>query len=667
MMTNKTELKKSINKAFKESNFDVTFKQLLTLSHYEISGLLSKKRWLDYSKHPKSHDYFYNSFCEDQHNLVFGKSHSETFLNWYLKNFSENSDRLNKLLVKHYPSEFIKGIKRNRLFLKIDFLNQIKKYDWEAKHSIDILAWIELQKVFDKQQSKIDKFWSKISPLSIEALLSGIICWIDEKFYADTSPLNIEKLQGVYNYSLTYTFSKKAIDPEITEEKFDDVFFNTKQSSNNKAIGSFLESINEWLDFKTTILTSYCFDDNFQATMENGDLSFNLKSDEEYEKWQKDGERYLVNSNRYLFLAHEIYNHKKENGLEIEKGRFKIDKDINTENSIKNEQINLFLSDLCVESLKLYKEETHISKINSSLIYYSANRYSRYVEPMKRFTKDFFWVDALVNTIEIAKRNGITNTPLPYMFIHKDELIEIYEDAIPELNKIDIETLINYFSYTLNYSNSVDPFNILYSVSETPFIKIGDHLFTSNSFFAVNNWFYTIAQRVLSIYAQKSHISNQQKTSVEMEKFLAEKFENRGWNSKVIDSNQTNQMDGDIDLFVDDGKTQLLIQLKRTKLKLDLATNYKDGLETDLKASGQLNEGVKSLKAKPILGLDLMENHRLWIVTTSFEGILNTIDNCLKVNYFDLLWALDKKFNSLHQLKEYIELDKPFLDCKNLF
>ena len=253
------------------------------------------------------------------------------------------------------------------------------------------------------------------------------------------------------------------------------------------------------------------------------------------------------------------------------------------------------------------------------------------------------------------------------MFIHKDDLIKIYEDAIPELNKIDFETLINHFSNSLKHGNSVDPFNIRYSVSETPFIKIGDHLFTSNSFFAVNNWFYTIAQRVLSIYHYKSHISNQQKTSVEMEKFLAEKFESRGWNSKVITSNQTNQMNGDIDLFVDDGKKQLLLQLKRTKLKLDLASNYKDVLETDLKASGQLNEGVKSLNAQPIPGLDIMENHRLWIVTTSFEGILNTIDNCLKVNYFDLLWALDKKFDSIEKLREYIELDKPFLDSKNLF
>jgi hypothetical protein len=107
--------------------------------------------------------------------------------------------------------------------------------------------------------------------------------------------------------------------------------------------------------------------------------------------------------------------------------------------------------------------------------------------------------------------------------------------------------------------------------------------------------------------------------------------------------------------------------LKRTKFKIDLASDYRDALETDLKASGQLNQAVEFLSNDNITGLEIMPNHSKWIVTTSFEGVLTHIDDCLKVNYFDLIWALlFKQFNSLEELKIYIENDGPFNECKFL-
>ena len=47
-----------------------------------------------------------------------------------------------------------------------------------------------------------------------------------------------------------------------------------------------------------------------------------------------------------------------------------------------------------------------------------------------------------------------------------------------------------------------------------------------------------------------------------------------------------------------------------------------------------------------------------WIVTTSFENVLAVINDCLKVNYFDLIEALrDKEIITLSQLIEAIRLD----------
>jgi hypothetical protein len=62
-----------------------------------------------------------------------------------------------------------------------------------------------------------------------------------------------------------------------------------------------------------------------------------------------------------------------------------------------------------------------------------------------------------------------------------------------------------------------------------------------------------------------------------------------------------------------------------------------------------------------------MENHKRWIVTTSNERLFTEIDGCLKLNYFDLLWALrNVQFEDLADFVKYIEGDRPFRDCEIL-
>lgn len=664
-MNNKAELKKSISDAFKQGDFTFAFEHLLLLPHHEVATLLSKNKWL---QDKRISSFFWSEYCLNNHKLVFGGLSSETFINWYLSDLGSTIEELNALLISNHPAAFVKGIKRNRSFLNESFLKKLTDLPWKPKYSVEILAWQELSDAFSTLQSNIENSWHRIEQLSSEIIVSGIIHWIDVRFYQDYSDLNHEQLRSVYNYAVSYLFSKKEITSQVTEGQFDDIFFETIHSSSLDSIDTFLNSINDWQKFETTVLSSYCFDNNFEATMKDGILEFNFKSDEVYEAWKKDTERYLVNAKRYFVEALQIYDCQDQAGeLEIPQGESEIIGNINQGLYIKNWQSTLFLGDLQLNNLWFKGRAVHCSKFLGGLMSYSVNRQWRYNGRMREFgLSGYDWNHSLLYTMQGAQAEGVENNPVPYIYESLKGITSLYNHAIPELSEDEIQDLINHFSYTLKSGREIDPFRIGYSVIETPFIKIGEYVLSPTSLFASNDWFFSFGQRVMTLYANKHHLKERNQTAAAMESELGKKFEQHGWKVKVISQQESNHIDGDIDLFVNDGKTQLLIQLKRTKFKLDLASDYKDTLQTDLKASGQLNEAVNSLELNPLPGMEILENNEKWIVTTSFEGVLSRIDGCFKINCFDLLWALKhKKMSSLDELKTYMESDGPFIDCRH--
>ena len=664
-MTNKAELKKSISTAFKEGNYSFSFEQLLTLPHHEVATLLSKNRWLNDSRIA---NYFWKNFCLSRHEFVFGGASQETIINWYLNDLKHTNYELNALLAAKYPEAFIKSIKRNRSFLDKKFPTQLIDFPWEPKYSVEILAWQGLNGAFQTHQSNIENSWHRVEQLSFEVILSGIIHWIDVRYYQDYSDVNHEQLRWIYNYTVNYVFSKKEINSEISEEQFDDVFFKTIHSSQLDSVEVFLNKIDEWITFETTVLSSYCFDDNFQATMKDGHLVFDFISEESYEEWKKDTERYHVNAKRYFADALQINNYQDEAGeLDIPSGGSEPNENINHNLYIKSWQSTLFLDDLQLNNLWFKGRAVHCSKFLGGLMSYSVNRQWRYNERMKEFNlSGYDWNHSLLFTMQVAQVEGVENNPVPYIYETIEEFTKLYKHAIPELNEDEIQDLINHFSYTLKPGREINPFQVGYSVMETPFTRIGEYLLTPTSLFASNDWFYSITQRILYLYANKHHTEERNNTATEMELELGARFQEYGWRVKVISTQEANQIDGDIDLVINDGSSQLLIQLKRTKFKLDLASDYKDSLETDLKASGQLNEAVNFLESCSLPGMEILENNEKWIVTTSFEGVLARIDDCVKINYFDLLWTLKhKKMSSLDELKTYMESDGPFIDCRH--
>lgn len=664
-MTNKTQLKKSISEAFKNDDFSIAFELLLSLPHHEVVTLVSKNKWIE---KPDVSEFFWTKFCIVDFEYTFCCQAAESVLNWYLKDLGRTSDELNLLLIEQLPVLFIKAIRRNRAFLNKDFLSRITSYQWASEYSVDILAWNELYKRFVSHQTKIQESWRLIDTQPFEIILTGIIHWVDVRFYDKSFHLSHDQLQKIYNYSVNYLFAKMETKTPPSAQEFDDTFFRYVNDNKYDRVNLFLCSVKEWLAFDSTVLSSYCFDDNFRASMKVGIVHFEFESNQAYEKWLEDNERYLVNTKRYYFNSAVYIENKIESGeLNFLDCETDLDEAIKYSQQINLTQSSCFLADMQLNHLWFNGKPVHCSKFLEGLVGFSVNRRAKYVDRMNEFIdQGKCWSDSLQNVFDTEGENYEKNLPYPYIYFHVKDLENIYRHAMPRMELAEIQDLIQHFSLTLKSNREVDPFYNPYSVAETPFIKLGEYVFTPTSFFATNDWFYSFAQRILYKYSSPNHIKERNGTASEMEQELGKKFKENGWNVKVISQEEANNIDGDIDLFVNDGKSQLLIQLKRTKFKLDLSSDYKDVLETDLKASGQLNEAVKMLESKPMPGMEILKNHQKWMVTTSFEGVLSRRDGCIKVNYFDLLWALRNiKFASLEDFKSYVLSDKPFTESRN--
>lgn len=663
-MTKNELLKKSIHSAFARKEFELAFDQLFNLPHYDISKLLRTNDWLCANT---CSEYFWKKYALIKHVTVFGPNHGDVVLEMYWKNTETQIGEIEDVLVEYYPEKFLKSIKTNRVFLKDVVLERLFTLHWSPKYSEHLIAWKELNKIDRKLDKRIQFLFQETLKLKLAEKLSFLTIWVEKELYTDRSSSNFDRIRRVYDYAVSLLMSDSVSNP-VCESEFNEQYGVCLRSPENEVI-NLMEAIREWIKFESTILTSYCFDENFIPKMIQGQLNMEFESSDTYKLWQKDGERYLLNRKRYIIDGIREYKYRVANGsLNIPIKESEKENKINHNMFIQYLQGRDFLTDLCINNFNFKKRKVHVSKVLQTMNGFSTNRYYRYVEPLNGYARQGLpWLMSVYNVMLTAQKNGVENLPIAYIYEERENLIKLFIHAIPELTEDESEDILNHFGYTISSKIHFDRFNIRYSALETPFLRFGNIIFCPTSLFACNDFFYSFAQRSLNILANQNHEKERRETASLMENLLAEEFIQHRWEAKVITDLETNQMDGDIDIFVTDGKEQILIQLKRTKFKLNLAQLHKESLETDLMASGQINEAIKCLQSNQTsLNIEILPNAKKWIVTTSFEGVLTTIDGCMKINYFDLLWALrHQQFSNLVDLIQYMENDRPFEDCKH--
>ncbi|MFW5793758.1 MAG: hypothetical protein ACOCWC_05690 [Bacteroidota bacterium] len=651
-------IKKKAKEHFSKQNY---FEAINTLSELGINDFISLAHRP--SKKDKKNSWFKNSdFCEElsKHNDLFiqmfeSEKADELLFDYF--NFASFSPDFEKKLAEEFPQQFVKAVQKSHSFLDAEKLELYLKLELPENLKIHQDVWKHLQNIENETWKGIEKNLSQLSTikgLKLEDILIDALIWFEEIRFTNTIGKDLQQdlqhLSAVYNTFIPliqYYYSQK-IDFQISSiESFQESFFKRfKNQTADKNVSSLLVHISDWVNFKDSVLYPYCYDSTISPKLGNGVIYFK-RTAKNYYKWKLDGCRYGLNRFYYYLKGEQCVEYWIENGkLRIPKGSQPNGENRNYQLAIQDWQIRIFLEDLKISKFTFQGKKIPVQFLYKPLLAYSRNRYIRYeqvLEEQKGNTEN--WKE---------NQDGIER--FPFFLMHEQKYIERNNIAIKELPQDSSQAIVNLFSYHVKPRTAFNRFNKNYDVWNKPFLKFGKHLFCPIMFLSNNDWFYAFAQAGLENLNKSS--GERKTTATEMEKYLGGLFEKKKWKVKVFNDKEASAIDGDVDIAINDENTTLLIQLKRTKFRLDLKESYYEHINTDRKASKQLNNAEKWLSSKDDLFM-LNPIAYKWIVSTSFENVLSDVNGCLKVNYFDIIQALNHpEVKTLNDLIEYCEKDK---------
>ncbi|MEM7104867.1 MAG: hypothetical protein AAF502_17155 [Bacteroidota bacterium] len=489
-------------------------------------------------------------------------------------------------------------------------------------------------------------------------LLSHCIIWLETNRFRENSKFKLHQLASVFSFFIELILSKypnKQFD-NVDDIRFFKRFLEIFKSTTNQIeligkspVSSLLSMINHWILFKEHVITPYCFDLSIEPIQQN-ELVFFQSTPKTYYNWLVNGVRYEITQLQYTLKGHQTVEYLEQNSLLKIPGKTKTDVEMNRELAVSKWSTLLLLEDLACQSFRIGKTSINTEQILDPILTFSSNRSTRYEDNLsKHALQSRNWNEAFMKLLLESINLDIQIDP--YILMSEEEYFNLNKNVLPELSKNYTKEIIQLFSFSPNPKFGFNRFQSKYDVWQKPFLKIGDVLFCPTMFFATNLWFYSFTQVALR---QRTSRNETQK----MENHLGELIRQKGWKVKVTNDKEAGFMDGDVDIFVEGENTTLFIQLKRTYFRLNSKDSHFESMNSDLKASSQLNLAEKYLeKSNPVY--QLKHKPVKWILSTSFESIGHEINGCFKVNYFDFLNALnDPKTENLSQFIQELKADK---------
>jgi tetratricopeptide (TPR) repeat protein len=307
------------------------------------------------------------------------------------------------------------------------------------------------------------------------------------------------------------------------------------------------------------------------------------------------------------------------------------------------------LMNLEIDHLTINGEKVPLPQLLGPLMAYSTNRHNRYEQLLEEFCNTSeSWEDAYEKICRVTLRDTIMRHPFLALTLKEYQAQNSYAVSLDEKHS---EHILNRFSYDLQALQEDPDRHKEYNVYQKPFIKVGIHFFCPVMFFSTNLWFYSFMQKAM----QERGGSAYKPEIIAMEEHLKKLFADKGWYARTVSEKEAMQV-RDVDVIADDGEHCILIQLKRTNLQLDPEGAYNESLLVDEGAAKQLNHGTEFLSGPNDI-YKIKNPVSKWIVTTSFENINQEIDGCRKINYFELVHALDTGIKNIKELVNYIEKD----------
>lgn len=588
---------------------------------------------------------------------IFQSKYSDELLHEYFQHSKSKHSDYEAKLISEYPDAYIQAIRVNQVFLRDDRIEELIAVASESRFKLHQEVWSSLYSKENAIWTSICNKLDAISDISLSDVLTQTTIWLENERFANSSDQDVHHLASTYSRFINLYLNKYACnDVVLNIEEFNNRFINKINSTSviNESLSQLLSKISEWVSFYDITINPYCFDMNIDVVIEDKNV-YLIQSKETQKKWKLDGLRYDVNHVQYTKYASEITQIAINEGrVSIPKGRIKEDYKINLENFKKEWQLRLLLDDLSIESLVFGNQKFPSTTLFRPFLALATNNLHRYEKHLKKYsTKSKDWITAFMKAHRSLVKKDITIHP--YYITTKKEYLNIISDATNISSEKAAKAAVDLLSIKIK-TKRINKLHLKYNVWIKPFIRFGEVLFCPTMFVANNDWFY--ASAIASLENMDYNDDERKKTSDNMEQKLGKVFSSKSWKVKVTNVKEASNINGDVDVIVEDGGTVLFIQLKRTKLRLNPQDAYNETVMVDRKAKQQLNDAERFLTVPNniynLKGRDPIK----WIVTTSYEGILSEIDGCVKVNYFDILHALrNYKLKSLNDLVSFMMND----------
>lgn len=602
--------------------------------------------------------------------------------------FSKNkvvSEKFVTELANDYPSELLKAIKVNRSFLINEHFNSLSFLD---RHSNKKLS--DNYKFFSKlkeiENQLFDDFSLSIKNCSQFEILETLVwvsLWFEEKraslfgtqlahiAYYDISPV-VEIINFFINHYLFHSKDKikhtvfhKGQDVEVLAK----IIPEAKQLNNlnDHLAWTALHKAEIYLNFLKTTIEIYCFDPNYDIELNNRVACLKYINENKLKRWFIENEKL-----RYWYESHReiaTYGVKKkiEEDPNFIKDKSGSDYQMNYEGAIRSAIARKIANDFCVDKSELFDVPT--SSLLKVLNGFVVNSLGRFVQPMDilNYHDPENWLDNIVkNVINHSKiktnRTGSAVAAYPTRFSDKTTLKEIIHFNVKQSESYS-DSLINLISFDIEKYNYVDRLKPLLNLNGKPYIKLNDFYFAFTAVLGETN-----SQVNILFNAMESNwLAHSKVESIEvqkMERELSIAFKNAGFENVdcSVDYHEKGKRKGNFDVLVYEKGVLLLIELKRSKIRIHLSDVHEEYENSLLKAANQLEKAEKYIRENfPICKkeyfnkLNITENSYggikfyPFVVSTSFEYDHTCInEKYFKLSHFELVNVLSDEIEPIN-------------------
>ena len=579
---------------------------------------------------------------------------------------SERHRRCLRAIAGDYPSAFVQEAKASQAFLRSDIVGQLVREASFVPSEVQRqqLVWRYLYLEEQRRWKAVEEAFAVLLtwPTDDERFILFVIALEEYRFERPMGdPQVLDALRQAYNLFVSYLAAEGKIHFEQTKEEFQ---YQSAARAVSLSRGKRTERLDEakrllvailcWRELHDGLVATYCYDRSLQVSVLGSMVTFTQLS-QDLDSWRRDGLRYTAVEEMYQDVAERIVSLQEESGRLIIPGADEESRKWNRINQVFIRKLGLVLDDLALNTINSVSVMDALRPLVSYSTY-QASRYELWLAQESANSKN--WVAAYEKVFfkSIDQNLGI----FPFVCITKDVLKQDFRNVLPAYSEPAWNFLRRYFMHNVapKEKPKFNRLGVFYDVSQRPLIEANEKLLVPTFLLSNNLFFYSTVQTVTQLLSRKYHVKSRNDSNVDLEQSLGRAFKEQGWQVTLPTKQQVTAMDGDVDLIVTDQSTTLLIQLKRTKLRLSLHEAHNEQIMSTNKAAEQLYRGEEWLRKENDVFTLEGQAHK-WVVSTSFEGVGVLTGTMHKVNLLELLITLrNNDFPALAELIEYMETDK---------